>query len=158
MPPLSLLTDRMTKNKMKYIKSCGVVAYKTLENVNYYLIIRSINGDIGFPKGHMEIGESEIETAARELKEETNIEVRILDSFRRQIEYPLPGRIDAIKQSVYFLGECITDNIICQEGEVADAAFLPYGEALAVLTFDDTRKILREAEDFINKLIFRGAK
>ncbi len=134
---------------MKYIKSCGFVAYKTLENVNYYLIIRSINGDIGFPKGHMESGESETETAIRELKEETNIEVNITRGFSRQIEYPLPGRADAIKQSVYFLGECITDNIICQEGEVAEAEFLPFSEALSALTFDETKRILRDAEEFI---------
>lgn len=134
---------------MKYIKSCGFVAYKTLENVNYYLIIRSINGDVGFPKGHIEIGESEIETAMRELKEETNIEVKMVDGFRRQIEYPLPGLTDAIKQSVYFLGECITDNIICQEGEVAEAEFLPFSEALSALTFNDTKRILRDAEEFI---------
>jgi 8-oxo-dGTP pyrophosphatase MutT (NUDIX family) len=139
----------MMKNKMRYIKSCGFVAYKTLENVNYYLIIRSINGDVGFPKGHMEIGESEIEAAIRELKEETNIEVNIAKGFRRQIEYPLPGRADAIKQSVYFLGECITDNIICQEGEIADAAFLPFSEALSALTFDDTKRILEDAEEFL---------
>ena len=134
---------------MKHIKSCGFVVYKTLKNVNYYLIIRSINGDVGFPKGHIEIGESEIETATRELKEETNIEVRMVDGFRRQIEYPLPGRADAIKQSVYFLGECITDNIICQEGEVAEAEFLPFSEALSALTFDETKRILRDAEEFI---------
>ena len=134
---------------MKYIKSCGFIVYKTLENVNYYSIIRSINGDVGFPKGHMEIGESEIETATRELKEETNIEVRMVDGFRRQIEYPLPGRADSIKQSVYFLGECITDNIICQEGEVAEAVFLPFSEALSALTFDETKRILRDAEEFI---------
>ena len=134
---------------MKYIKSCGFVAYKTLENVNYYLIIRSINGDVGFPKGHMEIGESETETAIREIKEETNIEVKMVDGFRRQIEYPLPGRTDAIKQSVYFLGECITDNIICQEGEVREAAFLPFSEALSALTFDETKRILKDAEEFI---------
>ena len=136
---------------MKYIKSCGFVAYKTLENVNYYLIIRSINGDIGFPKGHMEVGESETETAIRELKEETNVEVKITRGFRRQIEYPLPGREGAIKQSVYFLGECITDNIICQEGEVADAAFLPYPDALRLLTFEDTKQVLKAAEEFLNK-------
>ncbi len=139
----------MMKNKIRYIKSCGVVAYKTLENVNYYLVIRSINGDIGFPKGHMEVGETEIETAVRELKEETNIGVKIAQGFRQQIEYPLPGRGDAIKQSVYFLGRCTSDNIICQVSEVADATFLPYSEALKAITFDDTKKILKLAEEFI---------
>ena len=72
---------------MTYIKSCGFVAYKRIENINHYLIIQSLNGDVGFPKGHMESGESELETAIRELKEETGVDVKVIQGFRRQIEY-----------------------------------------------------------------------
>ncbi len=131
---------------MKYIKSCGFVAFRRVRSENHYLIIKSLNGDIGFPKGHMESGETEIQTAIRELKEETGIEVRVIPGFVRQIEYPLKRKADTIKQSVYFLGECITDRITCQECEVADAAFLPYEEALSKLTFDETKSILSDAE------------
>ena len=134
---------------MQYIKSCGVIAYKTLENVNYYLIIRSNNGDFGFPKGHMEIGESELETATRELLEETNAKVEIIKGFRHQIEYPIPKQRDIIKQAVYFLGRCTSDSIKPQESEVAEAVFLPYSDALTVLTFEDTKAILKSAEEFI---------
>ena len=136
---------------MKYIKSCGFVAFRRDEGENRYLIIKSRNGDVGFPKGHTEPGESEIETAIRELKEETNLEVRIIPKFRRQIEYMLPNAVDRIKQSVYFLGECVTEKIVCQECEVAEAAFLPYPEALSRLTFEETRDILQDAERFINE-------
>ena len=66
---------------MRYIKSCGFVAYKQIENKNYYLIIKSLNGDIGFPKGHMEIGESELQTAIRELKEETGLDSAYMEQF-----------------------------------------------------------------------------
>ena len=45
---------------MRYIKSCGFVAYKRIESINHYLIIKSLNGDMVFPKGHMESGESEL--------------------------------------------------------------------------------------------------
>ena len=134
---------------MKYIKSCGFVAYKQIKNKNYYLIIKSLNGDVGFPKGHMEIGESELQTAIRELKEETGIDVEAISGFRCQIEYPLPKVPDAIKQTVYFLGKCTSDNIVCQEAEVAAASFVSYDEALKILTFEETRNILKEAEFFI---------
>ena len=134
---------------MQYIKSCGVIAYKTLENVNYYLIIRSNNGDFGFPKGHMELGESELETATRELLEETNAKVEIIKGFRHQIEYPIPKQRDIIKQAVYFLGRCTSDSIKPQESEVSEAVFLPYLDALTVLTFEDTKAILKSAEEFI---------
>lgn len=134
---------------MRYIKSCGFVAYKRIENANYYLIIKSQNGDVGFPKGHMESGESELETAIRELKEETGVDVKVIQGFRRQIEYELRRVPDTIKQSVYFLGECTSDKIICQEAEVAEASFISYEDALKILTFEETKNILKDAEIFI---------
>ena len=134
---------------MRYIKSCGFVAYKRIENINHYLIIQSLNGDVGFPKGHMESGESELETAIRELKEETGVDVKVIQGFRRQIEYELRRIPDTIKQSVYFLGRCTSDKIICQEAEVAEASFISYEDALKILTFEETKNILKDAEIFI---------
>ena len=134
---------------MTYIKSCGFVAYKRIENINHYLIIQSLNGDVGFPKGHMESGESELETAIRELKEETGVDVKVIQGFRRQIEYELRRIPDTIKQSVYFLGQCTSDKIICQEAEVAEASFISYEDALKILTFEETKNILKDAEIFI---------
>lgn len=134
---------------MRYIKSCGFVAYKRIESINHYLIIKSLNGDMGFPKGHMESGESELQTAIRELKEETGVDVKVIQGFRRQIEYELRRIPDTIKQSVYFLGECTSDKIICQEAEVAEASFVSYEDALKILTFEETKNILKDAEIFV---------
>ena len=97
----------------------------------------------------MEIGESELQTAIRELKEETGAEVELISGFRYQIEYPLPRVPDAIKQSVYFLGKCTSENIVRQEAEVDSAEFIPYEDAIKMLTFEETKNILRDAELFI---------
>ena len=137
---------------MKYIKSCGVVAFKRINNINYYLIIKSMNGDIGFPKGHAETDETELETAFRELKEETNVEVELLAGFRYQIEYKIPNMNNVIKQAVYYLGKCINSDIICQENEVLEANFIPFDEAYKVLTFDETKKMLQLANDYLNSI------
>ena len=136
---------------MKYIKSCGFVAFKEIDGERRYLIIKSRNGDVGFPKGHTEAGESEGETAIRETKEETGVTVEIIEGFRRQIEYPLPRIKNTVKQTVYLLGRCLTDELIPQKSEVSSAAFVPYGEALGALTFEETKSILREAEIFISE-------
>ena len=136
---------------MKHIKSCGFIVYKKIDNKNFYLIIKAINGDIGFPKGHIENFETELQAAIRELKEETNVEVEVINGFRYQIEYKVPKMIDTVKQSVYFLGKCIKDSIICQESEVVEARFLPYEEAYEALTFVETKNILMNAEKFINE-------
>ena len=135
---------------MQYVKSCGFIVYKQLDGENYYLIIKSTNGDVGFPKGHVESGETELQTAIRELKEETNVDVEIIEGFRKQIEYPLPKRPDVIKQSVYFLGRAVTDDVICQEGEVINAAFVSYDDAMRTLTFEDTRRLLEDAKTYVS--------
>ena len=135
---------------MRYIKSCGFIVYKVEKNENYYLIIKSHSGDIGFPKGHMEIGESELQTAIRELKEETGIEVNTIYDFKYQIEYPLPRVPDAIKQTVYFLGKCASNDIIIQESEVASAEFVTYDKAIEKLTFEEAKIMLKKANNIIN--------
>ena len=137
---------------MKYIKSCGFVVYKQIGNENYYLVIKSLNGDVGFPKGHMEDGENELQTAVRELKEETNVEVNVIEGFKYQIEYKMPEISDTIKQVIYFLGICVKDDIICQEKEVEEARFIRFEEALEVLTFQETKNILNSAQEFIKSI------
>ena len=117
---------------MRYITSCGFVAYREEAGENCYLLIKSPNGDVGFPKGHMEDGESEIDTARRELKEETGVEVEV-------------------KRVIYFLGKCTNDGIVCQEGEVLAAEFVPYAKAVEMLTFNETKDILRDAEEFLSR-------
>lgn len=133
-----------------YEKSCGFVVYQEQQGLRTYLIIRASSGEYGFPKGHVEGSETEYETALRELKEETNLQVQIIDGFRRQIEYPFPGRPNVIKQAVYFLGRCTSGNIVCQETEVAEARFVPMETALALLSFESTRQILQEADAHLN--------
>lgn len=137
---------------MIYEKSCGFVVFREQYDIRTYLIIRATNGEYGFPKGHVEDSETEHETAIRELKEETNLQVQIIDGFRRQIEYPFPGKPDVIKRSVYFLGRCTSGNILCQEEEVAAAMFVPIETALTLLSFESTRQILKEADAHLNFL------
>ncbi|MFH1332713.1 MAG: NUDIX domain-containing protein, partial [archaeon] len=50
-------------------KSAGVIVYNNGE----FLILQYTAGHWDFPKGHIEKGETERETALRELKEETGI-------------------------------------------------------------------------------------
>ena len=139
---------------MHYEKSCGFVAYKEKDDVRLYLIIRASNGEYGFPKGHVELNETEYETAIRELKEETNVEVQIINGFRRQIEYKFPNKVDVMKQSVYFLGRCTEIDVVCQETEVSEVLFVPIEVALELLSFEDTRNILREADMYLDTLTF----
>lgn len=52
------------------VKKCGIILYN--ENIKkYFLVYGRKSNKWGFPKGHMEIGETEEQTALREFFEET---------------------------------------------------------------------------------------
>ena len=60
---------------MNFEKSCGAVVFVEENSSVRYLLMCSMEGVYGFPKGHMEGNETEIETALREVREETGIEL-----------------------------------------------------------------------------------
>ena len=88
---------------MIYEKSCGAVVFTREGDVIKYVLVQQKEGFYGFPKGHMERGETEYMTAVREVYEETAVQIRIDIDFRETVRYhPLPG---ISKEVVYFLTE-----------------------------------------------------
>lgn len=63
---------KMKKNELQSFdeKTCGSVMFTRENGIKKYLLIKNDSGHIGFPKGHVEYGESEAETAEREVFEE----------------------------------------------------------------------------------------
>ena len=69
-------------------KSCGTVLFKVIDGTVYYLVIRSVkSGFCGLPKGHVENGESEEQTAYRETWEETSIYPEFIKGFKEETQY-----------------------------------------------------------------------
>ena len=133
---------------MRRIKSCGFLAFTEVGGENQYLIIKSHNGDVGFPKGHVEAGESEEETALRETWEETSIRAEIVGDFRREVSYTFGH--NRKKTVVYFLARFSDQTPAHNPGfEVRCHHLLPLKEACEALTFENTKTILREAEEYI---------
>lgn len=134
---------------MTWEKSCGAVVF-TVENGQIrYLLVQGLEGVYGFPKGHMEPGETETETALREIREETNVHAVLLDEFRAVTEYPLPRKPDTMKQVVYFLAEYHDQTVIHQKEELRGACLVSYEEAMKLLRFEDSRQILTDADTLL---------
>ena len=90
-------------------KSCGAVIYKIIDNQVYFLVEKMQRGHYALTKGHVENNETEVETATREIKEETNLDVIIDTNFREVISYsPYEG---CIKDVVYFIAKATSDDI-----------------------------------------------
>lgn len=116
-------------------KSCGCIVF----NNGKVLIEQSLNGFYGFPKGHIEAGESEEECAFRETLEETGVHVEVDSSNRFIISYLVHG--DVPKNVIYFIAHSLNDDITIQEEEVKSAFWAPINEVRDILTFDNLREL-----------------
>lgn len=139
-------------------KSCGAIVFTYEEGIRKYVIIRGTgmySGFCGFPKGHMEAGETEQETALREVKEETGLDVKLYDDFREVDEHFLAreGRPNDKKTNVYFLAEYHDQEIQAQESEVSEIVLLSYQEALDSLQSEESKRELAAAEKYINDIL-----
>lgn len=130
-------------------RSCGAVVVTTKDSGRHYVLVKG--GYVGLPKGHMEQGESERETALREVQEETCVRAKILPGFRRTVQYHLPSGND--KRVVYFLAEYDHQEAHRNPEEFLKVMVLPYQEALRALTFENDRMTLRAAERFMKRMV-----
>lgn len=132
--------------------SAGVILYRRGEHGREYLLLRYEEGHWGFPKGRIEREENLKEAACRELREETEIgSVRLIPGFQGLIEYGLErdGK-PTYKRVIYFLGET-EEKEIRLSPEHTNYAWLGYHAALARLTYENSRLLLRQAEEFLNE-------
>ena len=100
------------------------------------------------PKGHIEGDETLVETAAREVAEETGIEARVLVELGT-IDYWFATPDRRIHKFVHhYLMEAIGGYLTIDndpDHEAVDVAWLPLREAPRHLTFPNERRIAREA-------------
>ena len=122
-------------------KSCGVLPFRIQNGQREYLIVlEGFSNCWSLPKGHMEAGETEAETAQRELHEETGLTVQLDTSATVTIEYSISpvGK----KQVVFFLGET-TGTPSPRPGEIADYKWVSAAELKDYL-FPDTVTALQK--------------
>ena len=105
-------------------------------------------GHWDFPKGHIDDGETEIQTALRELGEETGIEqVKVVDGFRDTITYTFSGGQQIGKEVVFFLATTKESKVTLSHEHI-DYSWLDFDSAFSRLTYDNARQVLRNAIEF----------
>ena len=136
----------------KFEKSCGAILYCYDEDgALRYLLIRQCNEPLfyGFPKGHVEGEETELQTAKREIDEEVGLSPQFHPDFREENRYPLPNKPGVTKISVYYLASFdASEPVATQPEEVSDCVLLPYQDAMAKLR-SDMQVILSKANQYI---------
>lgn len=129
---------------MKKEKSCGTII---IEN-NKVLLIQQTDNAWGFPKGHVENNEKEQETAIRETKEETNLDVEIISNKKYITNYKINNEID--KEVIFFLAKKTSDKIKKQDEEIKNIKWVDLTKAFDIITYENTKNLHKEVLKDIN--------
>jgi len=133
-------------------KSCGAVVFIKKDDDIKYLLLNYAAGHWDFVKGNVEPNESEKQTVARELQEETGITgAQFIDGFREAISYFYRRQgLTIHKEVVFFLMEAYTDKVELSFEHVG-YVWLDYQHALEKLTFKNSKDVLLKAHDDLKK-------
>ena len=128
-------------DNFEYENSCGAIVFN--ENTEKILLVKMHNGNWGFPKGHIEKNETKEETAIREVLEETNVRIKIIPNFEREIKY-IPNE-KTIKKVTIFMGITQDEEVTIDTFEIEDFKWCTYEEALKLVTYKLQKDVLENA-------------
>lgn len=138
-------------------RSCGIIPIYRGEDDIYFLVVRSVHGKWGFPKGHQEKGETDLETAFRETKEEVSITEISLQEKPTSIQYSYQSILGP-KTVILFAGFVSEKHKPICDDDVDEAEWLPYVEAVGRISHESTRHafITLVKELITNMALFTG--
>jgi len=148
----SLLTPfRMTGSTPAKDEAFGIVPIYLTDNTYQFLLIQHLAGHWGFPKGHADPGEDAVQAACREFVEETGISDYALltdAEFSEQYDYTREGKLFH-KTVVYYPAMVTAQTVACQPEEIRAYAWLEYDAAIARLSFDGAKRVLKEVQQYL---------
>lgn len=133
-------------------KSAGIIITTNVLDVHSskILFLRHSAGHWDFPKGNIEAGETEMQAAARELREETGISCfRFLPRFKHTITYSYRRNKRPISKKVtYFLGTTEVRSILLSYEHVG-FCWKDLDQPFDLISYDNTRKSLESVKNFL---------
>jgi tRNA nucleotidyltransferase (CCA-adding enzyme) len=135
---------------MQKERSCGVIIYQDNPDTRYLIVKSKANGHWGFPKGHIEEDETEIDAARREVKEETGLDVVIHEDFKLSMEYMI-SQSAIRKEVILFLGTPTSTSVTIQESEIAMCKWATFTDTLKLFVYENQKEILTQAHEFLNQ-------
>ena len=132
-----------------YERSCGAVVFRDIGGEKRFLLIKNKrSAHWGFPKGHVEKGETDEQTACREVLEETGIHISIFPDFKSKSEYTIQGKIN--KTVLIFLATTKDTQTVIQQSEIEDYIWLGFDAALDTLNYENDKAILKKAKAYMD--------
>jgi len=130
-------------------KSVGAILF-VKEKEPRYLLLHYEAGHWDFPKGHVEAGEQEPDTIAREVEEETGIKnIEIIGSFKEKIHYFYKVNNELMsKDVIFYLAKAKTEEVKLSFEHIG-FAWLSFDKAMEKLTYRNAKDILKKAREFL---------
>lgn len=125
---------------MNIERCCGCIIINNNDKV--LLVLQRKSKCWSFPKGHVENNETEIETALREVKEETGIDVNIEASKRYELTYKINNSTN--KNVVNFIARPLNANVKIQEKEILDYKWCDINKVVETLTYENTKDLFKK--------------
>ncbi|HET9719768.1 MAG TPA: NUDIX hydrolase [Solirubrobacteraceae bacterium] len=125
--------------------SAGGVVVRGDQVVTIVPVKRDVNGQrvLGLPKGHPEPGERPEQAAAREVREETGVQARLIEPLGEvRYTYERHGKRIA-KRVAFFLFEYESGDLADHDHEIEDARWMPLEEAAGRLSYEGERGMVR---------------
>lgn len=142
---------KSAKFRCFFEKSAGAIIYKLVDGEPQYLIIYSKKDIPGFPKGHVEAGESTEQAAKREILEEVGLKVDFKKNFKESIYYYVDDK-PIQKEVVFYLAEIPVDaEVKIDEDEINKYEFMSFEQAKNVLK-ENLVRVLEKAEKYVLNL------
>lgn len=131
-------------------RSAGVILFNKINEIEY-LLLKYPSGHWDFVKGNIEKGEKDEETIIREAYEETSInDIEIYNGFHELIEYNYYNKKNIHKTVSYYVGETNQKEVKISF-EHKDYRWLNYLDAQKLITFKNSKKLLKQANKFIKE-------
>lgn len=140
---------------MKREFSAGVIVYYddfvNDQPVRLYLLLNYRRGYWDLAKGKLENGETNLQAAIRELKEETGLEAQIHEGFEQSLSYMFkdPDGELVHKTVTFYVGKVSTRQVTLSH-EHLSYKWVPYKDAIQELTYPNAQQILAMAEHFVS--------
>ena len=135
---------------IKKDKSYGIIPVRKSNESFEVLLVQHHKGHWSMPKGHPEEGETPVDTAKRELFEETGLEVVVLYEahvFQERYQFKY-GALLVDKTVEYYLAE-VSGTLKVQQEEVKQASWLSFVEAEKIATFQEARSLLNKVKQVL---------
>ncbi|XP_029049490.1 bis(5'-nucleosyl)-tetraphosphatase [asymmetrical] isoform X1 [Osmia bicornis bicornis] len=135
-------------------RASGFVIFRRIQGAIEYLLMQVSYGEHHWtpPKGHVDPGESDMETALRETEEEAGFiasDLKIFNDAKQELKYEVKGKPKIV---VYWLAELLNpDKPVRLSHEHQAFKWLPLEEACSVAKYEDMQKMLKYFNDYILK-------